>query len=71
MVEQAFAGFTALPAPKNPNEVLGVRSGASRAEIEAAYREKAKRAHPDAGGSEAAMAELNSARDQLRERAAA
>lgn len=30
--------------------------------IERAYREKAKRAHPDHGGSDAAMAELNEAR---------
>jgi DnaJ-class molecular chaperone len=37
MVEHAFSGFTALPAPKSPYEILGVRSGASRAEIEAAY----------------------------------
>jgi len=44
-------------------EVLGLASGASAADIEAAYREKAKTAHPDkAGGSAEAMAELNAAR---------
>lgn len=63
MMERAFAGFAALPAPKRWWEVLGCPSNASRAEIEAAHRAKARTAHPDAGGSDAAMAELNTARD--------
>ncbi|MGA8172857.1 MAG: hypothetical protein WB816_18785 [Methylocystis sp.] len=44
---------------------LGVRLGASRAEIERAYRAKMKRAHPDHGGSVARAAALNMARDLL------
>lgn len=44
---------------------LGVRLGASRAEIERAYRTKMKRAHPDHGGSVARAAALNMARDLL------
>ncbi len=44
---------------------LGVRLGASRAEIERAYRTKMKRAHPDHGGSVARAAALNQARDLL------
>jgi len=41
-------------------------------DIERAYRELAKRAHPDAGGSQEWMAELNAARDAAkRERGAA
>jgi hypothetical protein len=59
MVEQAFTGFVALPAPKSPWEVIGVQHGASWDEIEAAFRAKAKRLHSDTGGSDAAMAELN------------
>jgi len=51
MVEQAFTGFVALEAPKNPHEVLGVRPGASEEEIDAAHRRKAIAARPDKGGS--------------------
>ena len=70
MVEQAFTGFVALPAPKDPHEILGVRPGASAEEIDAAYRQKAKAAHPDKGGSPGAMEELNQARDALKRRPA-
>jgi curved DNA-binding protein CbpA len=48
---QAFTGFLALEAPKNPHEILGVRASASEEEIDAAYRRKAMMAHPDKGGS--------------------
>lgn len=58
MVEQAFTGFVALPS-NSPWEVLGLKSGATRAEIEAAFREKAKACHPDHGGSHEQMARLN------------
>jgi hypothetical protein len=47
-------------------EVLGVPVRAPLAEIEAAYRRLASERHPDAGGSDAAMAELNAARDAAR-----
>lgn len=63
MMERAFAAFEALPAPRSCWDVLGVRPGARTDEINGAYRVMARRAHPDAGGSEAAMAELNRARD--------
>lgn len=79
MMERAFQGFAALPPPSEaaPNaaprpwsQVLGVAPNAPREVVEAAYRALAKRAHPDTGGSVAAMAELNAARDAaLRERA--
>ena len=58
MVEQAFTGFVSLPPPRSPHDVLGVRPGATREEIDAAFRQKAKTAHPDNGGSVAAMQEL-------------
>lgn len=63
MMERAFQAFEALPPPRSCWDVLGLRPGASREDVERAYRERAKRAHPDAGGSHAAMAELNTARD--------
>lgn len=64
MVEKAFRGFTALPS-SGPTwwQVLGVSQTATADEIRAAYRSKAAAAHPDRGGSTAAMAELNVARD--------
>ena len=68
LVRAAFRGYAALPPPtaqtSNPWEILGVKRGSSAAVIEAAYREKAKKAHPDAGGSNDEMARLNRARDE-------
>lgn len=68
---QAFAGHTALPPPEQWWQVLRVASTATLAEIDAAWRELAKTAHPDQGGSNAAMARLNAARDQGRKAARA
>ena len=46
--------------------LLGTTHGRGHVhEIEAAYRTKAKTAHPDAGGSHDQMARLNTARDEL------
>ncbi len=65
---QAFAGYQAIAAPRERHwrEVLGIHPGSrvSRADIESIYRIAARKAHPDAGGSNEAMAELNRARDQ-------
>lgn len=61
--KQAFAGYEALPAPEQWWQVLGVPQTASKEEIRAAYRRLAREAHPDQGGSDAAMARLNAARD--------
>jgi len=73
ILERAFTGFVALPAPgaaRSWREVLGIPSsmGTNRDSINAAYRRLAGAAHPDRGGSHAAMSELNRAReDALRE----
>lgn len=66
MADKAFTGFAALPPPRSCWEILGIPRGATAAEIEAAYRVLARAAHPDAGGSNTAMAELNAARDAAR-----
>lgn len=74
-VDAAFTGFTALPGPASARawwDVLGVSQWATVEQINAAWREKAKTAHSDAGGSDAVMSELNVARDQgLKSRQAA
>jgi len=63
MMERAFSGFVALTAPgKNWWDVLEVRPDAARAVIEANFRRLARDRHPDRGGTDAAMAELNEAR---------
>lgn len=63
MMDKAFAGFAALPAPPTCWELLDVQPGATAAEVQSAYRRLARKAHPDGGGSDALMAELNAARD--------
>lgn len=71
-VDAAFTGFQALPSPDASNtphwsDVLGASRDASPAEINSAWRDKARKAHPDGGGSDAEMARLNEARaDALR-----
>lgn len=63
ILDRAFTGFAALGPPRAHWETLGLRPGASADAIDAAYRDKAKTAHPDTGGSAAAMTALNAARD--------
>jgi hypothetical protein len=53
----------------DPFAILGIAPGAADRELSAAYRELAKRWHPDRGGGEEAarrMAEINAAYDLLR-----
>lgn len=77
LVRAAFRGYAAIPPPapnggKHWSAVLGVLPMANLEEIEAAYRAKAKKAHPDvAGGSANLMAALNVAVAQARESAGA
>ena len=65
MVRATFSGLRSLPAPggKHWSEILGVPRDATPAQVQAAYRKLAAERHPDRGGSDAMMADLNAARD--------
>jgi hypothetical protein len=72
ILERAFTGFTALPAPGAAREwweVLGVLRTCTLDEARAAYRRAASAAHPDRGGTDARMAEVNRAWEQAQEAA--
>jgi len=66
MIEQAFTGFIAIAPPdwKKPwRQVCGVKPDWN-GDLKALYREKARERHPDAGGSDTLMAELNVAYEE-------
>ena len=67
VLERAYTGFTALPAPTGTTwrEVLQFSTTAvvSAAVVTARYRQLASEAHPDKGGTSEAMARLNAARE--------
>lgn len=68
MMERAFTGFAAIAPPdwKKPwREVFGVKPDWT-GDISALYREKARNRHPDTGGSDSLMAELNVAYAEAR-----
>jgi len=70
ILERAFLGFAALAPPSRWWDVLQVKPDASPDVIEANFRRLAQDRHPDRGGSDSAMAELNQARaDALAARA--
>lgn len=64
IMERAFMGFAALPAPSvDWREILGLTGNPTAEVINAAFRAKAAEAHPDKqGGSHDGMATLNGAR---------
>ena len=67
MLDRAFTGFTALAAPEQWWQVLGVDPCATMDEIDVAWRLLMQTAHPDRkGGSNEAAARLNRARDEAR-----
>jgi hypothetical protein len=69
MVEQAFTGFIALPAPEQPWQTLGLdTSNPTLDQIEDAHRRLAMKHHPDRGGDSDTMGRINAARDALLER---
>lgn len=64
MLQAAFTGFAALPAPGAARDwwqVLGVDRGAPAEQITAAYRRLRSERHPDRGGSAAAFDEVERA----------
>jgi hypothetical protein len=64
MMERAFTAFEALPPPRSCWDVLGISRNASVEEIRTAYYTKARSVHPDVGGSDENMSELNRARNE-------
>jgi hypothetical protein len=74
ILERAFTGFDALPAPdaRDPFALLGLRPGATPEVIQAKFRELARSRHPDTpGGSTAAFQDIQWARDEALRRSGA
>lgn len=71
ILDRTFQGFTALPPPITGDapwfEILEVDPRDSLDVIETMWRAKAKRCHPDAGGSHEQMSRLNKAMDEARQ----
>lgn len=71
MLNRAFTGFTALPAPEDKTfwwQVLECAANADAEIVERRYRELAFKCHPDHGGSVESMAKLNRAVAEARAR---
>jgi hypothetical protein len=69
LVRATFQGFLALPSPtaRSWRDVLSLPQGTvSAQDLEQAFRRAASKAHPDKGGTDSAMAEVNVAYDQAR-----
>lgn len=69
MMEAAFTGFTALPAPSTPagtwREILGLHPGERDADvIRSAYMTRRGQAHPDRGGDPAQFNRIQQAWEQ-------
>lgn len=69
ILERTFTGFDALPPPRSCWQVLGLdprAAGMTPAAVTAAYRKLAMDtgSHPDHGGTDARMTDLNVARDE-------
>lgn len=67
ILDRAFTGFIALPAPEQPFQVLGISANATRAQVEEAHGRLAMKHHPDRGGDSDQMARINAARDAMLE----
>lgn len=63
--------YLALPSParkRDPWEVFGLVPGAAREDIDAVYKAKPRRLHPDAGGDPAEFVALQEAYEDLKQR---
>jgi DnaJ domain len=69
-LDQAFAGYTALPSPVahaiDWRDVLRLKPDATLADVDDAYRALARQYHPDMGGSTELMQKITAARDAAR-----
>lgn len=65
LVRASFTGLASLPPPGNRSwrDVLEIKGPATKETVQSAYRKLASERHPDTGGSDKMMAELNAARD--------
>ena len=69
VMQEAYVQLAALPAPakqRSSYEILGVREDSDWEVVEAAYRAKARKTHPDSGGSAAAFREINEAYEEIK-----
>jgi hypothetical protein len=70
LVRATFQGFLALPAPagRSWRETLGLgpRDAPGAEALTQAFRRTASKTHPDKGGTDAAMAEVNRAYEEAR-----
>jgi hypothetical protein len=67
VLESAYKQLSTPMEIQNPWQVLGILEGSPIVVAEAAYKEKAKRYHPDAGGSNEKMQLINQAIKEIRE----
>lgn len=67
VLERAFTGFTALPAPEQWWNALGFPTPPSLEGAEKAYRWLMKSCHPDVGGSDQKASKLNWAIERARQ----
>lgn len=65
VVRQAYAQLPP-PVEQNAYRIIGARPDWTLEQVETAYKARARQVHPDSGGDSAAMAELNSAMEQIR-----
>lgn len=66
VLQSAYVQLEAPRQKRNPYEVLGIFDTATLEEAEAIFKAKAKRAHPDRGGSNEQMQELTEAIELIR-----
>jgi len=69
MLDRVFSGFAALPDLSGTKpwwEELRIPKGSTLRDVEAAFRERMKRAHPDHGGSHDAAQRLTNAMREAR-----